>query len=113
MGGGVEQLVFRAIPLLNEVVFFHRSSRTLLLTDLAFNVRRADSWVTRTVLRLDGAYGRFGVSRIGRRIVRDRRGARAAIDRMLGLDFDRVIVAHGDVLESSGRDALRAAFAWL
>jgi hypothetical protein len=105
--------VFRAIPLLNEVVFFHRASRTLVLTDIAFNVRRADSWLTRAVLRLDGAYGRFGVSRIGRAVIRDRRAARAAIDRMLGWDFDRVIVAHGEVLERGGRDALREAFAWL
>jgi hypothetical protein len=109
----LDQLVFRAIPLLNEVVFFHRASRTLVLTDIAFNVRRADSWLTRAVLRLDGAYGRFGVSRIGRAVIRDRRAARAAIDRMLGWDFDRVIVAHGEVLERGGRDALREAFAWL
>jgi hypothetical protein len=53
------------------------------------------------------------VSRIGRAVIRDRPGARAAIDRMLVWDFDRIVLAHGDVVERGGREALHDAFAWL
>jgi hypothetical protein len=32
---------------------------------------------------------------------------------MLAWDFDRIVIAHGEVLESGGREALRAGYAWL
>jgi hypothetical protein len=35
------------------------------------------------------------------------------MDTILGWDFERVIVSHGDVLETGGRDRLAAAFAFL
>ena len=39
--------------------------------------------------------------------------ARQALERILAWDFDRVVIAHGDVLGSGGSDALRAAYSWL
>jgi hypothetical protein len=45
--------------------------------------------------------------------IRDRRAARESLERILGWDFDRVVVAHGDVLERGGREALRQGYAWL
>ena len=111
--GRLDQLVFRAMPILNEVVFFHPATRTLIVTDLVFNVQRAESAIDRVLLRLDGVYRRVAIGRVERRFVRDRRAARAAIDRVLAWDFDRLVLAHGDVLEHGGREALRAAFAWL
>ena len=45
--------------------------------------------------------------------MRDRAAARAAVDRILSWDVDRVIMAHGDVLDAGGYDALRDSFAWL
>ena len=38
--GEIEQHLFRGAPPLNEVVFFHPATRTLVLTDLAFNVSK-------------------------------------------------------------------------
>jgi hypothetical protein len=101
-------------PSLNEVVFLHRASRTLLCLDLCFNVRESPSLVTRWLMRLNGAYGRFGPSRIFRfGVLKDARAMRASVDRILEWDFERVTVAHGEILESGGREALRASFAWL
>jgi hypothetical protein len=63
---------------------------------------------------MNGAYGRFGPSRAFRYVMmKDARALRASIDRILAWDFERVTVAHGEVLESGGRAALRASFAWL
>lgn len=36
-----------------------------------------------------------------------------AFDGVLGEDFDRITMTHGEVLESGGRDALERAWAWL
>jgi hypothetical protein len=108
------QIAVGGAPSLNEVVFLHRASRTLLCLDLCFNVRSSASAVTRLFMRVNGAYGRFGPSRIFRfAVLKDRRAMRASIDRILDWDFERVTVAHGEILESGGRDALRIGFSWL
>ena len=111
--GQIDQIVFRALPAINDVVFCHRASRTLIVTDLVFNMQRAASFSSWLLFRLDSAYQRFGPSRLWRLLTRDRTAARAAIDRILSWDFDRVIMAHGDVLETGGHAAIGAAFDWL
>ena len=101
-------------PAMNELVFLHPRTRTLILTDLAFNVRRSDSFVTRVFLRINNAFGKFGPSRLARTVFfKDKAQVRAAIERILGWDFDRVVVSHGDVLESKGPATLRDSYSWL
>lgn len=109
----VDQLLFRGRPYENEVVFFHRASRTLILCDLAFNFGPRAAAPTRLLMRLLRSYGRFGPSKLDPLLIRDRRAARHSLERILGWDFDRVVVAHGDVLESGGRAALRQGYSWL
>jgi len=109
----VGQVFFRGRPFENEVAFLHRASRTLILCDLAFNFGPRTAPFTRVLMRLLGGYGRFGTSSLDRFLIRDRQAARQSLERILAWDFDRVVVAHGDVLERGGREALRSAHAWL
>lgn len=109
----VDQVFFRGRPYENEVVFLHRASRTLILCDLAFNFGPRAAAPTRLLMRLLRSYGRFGPSRLDPLLIRDRRAARISLERILAWDFDRVVVAHGDVLESGGREALRHGYSWL
>lgn len=112
--GELDQLLVGGAPGLGEVVFLHRASRTLLCLDLCFNVRRSTSLFTRLFMRANGAWDRFGPSHIFRyTMTKDAARVRASVDRILTWDFERVTVAHGDVLERGGREALRAGFAWL
>lgn len=111
--GEVEFLLFEGAPALNEVVFFHPGSRTLILTDLAFNVRRGGPNGARLFHALVGAVGHFGPHRIVRLAIRDRKEARRSADRILRWDFDRVVVSHGEVLETGGKRAVETAFAFL
>ncbi len=109
----VEQVFFRGRPYENEIDFFHRASRTLIMCDLAFNIGPRDAAPTRFLMWLIGSYGRFGPSTLDPWLIRNRDAARASLERILAWDFDRVIVAHGDVLERGGREALRRGYAWL
>jgi len=111
--GEVDQVFFRGRPYENEVTFFHRASRTLILCDLAFNFGPRAAAATRLLMRLLRSYGRFGPSKLDPLLIRDRRAARESLERILAWDFDRVVVAHGDVLESGGHEALRQGYAWL
>jgi hypothetical protein len=109
--GEIAQHLFRGAPYLNEVVFFHLPTRTLLLTDLAFNVPAGKTSGARLFYWVVGAAGHFGPHRLVRLLIRDRRAARESVDVILRWDFDRVIVTHGDVLETGGREQFAAAFA--
>lgn len=111
--GSLEQAVLHGIPLTNEVVFFHRASRTLIVTDLAFHIGPDHPALTRLLFRLSGAYGRLAPTFLERFLVRDRASFRAVIERILEWPFERVIVAHGTVLDSGGRRALGQGYAWL
>ena len=109
----VQQTFFRGRPYENEVVFFHRASRTLILCDLAFNFGPRSAAPTRLLMRFLRSYGRFGPSKLDPWLIRDRDAARRSLERILAWDFDRVVVAHGEILERGGREALRAGYAWL
>ena len=99
--------------MMNEVVFLHPPSRTLLLTDLAFNLPPGARNEARLFHWLVGATGRFGPHRIVRSGIRDRAAARRALEAILGWDFDRITVTHGEVLETGGKEAMRSSFAYL
>lgn len=109
----LEQVWMHGAPRVNEVVFFHPRSRTLMLTDLAFNVVQPGSWPLRLFMAINGSAGRFATSRLMRFMHRDRAAARASADEILAWDFDRVVVCHGEVLESGAKARLEAELAWL
>jgi len=111
--GQLEQECFAGMPRLNEVVFFHPATRTLLLTDLAFNVVEPEGVWVKLWQRLSGTSGRFATARYVRWMVRDRDAARASRDRMLGWDIDRVTLTHGAVIQTRGARLVRRGFEWL
>ena len=67
-GGAIESLVTQGAKKLNEVVFFHGASRTLILTDFVFNQGPASGLpgFSRFMLKLMDAYGPMGPSRLFR-----------------------------------------------
>ncbi len=99
--------------MLNETVFLHRPSRSLIVADLIENFETSPHWPTRTYLKLGGIHGKPGLSRPLRIVFRDKKRARRALDRILSWDFDRIVLAHGEILESGGSEILREAYAWL
>ena len=107
------QVFFRGRPYENEVVFFHRASRTLVMCDLAFNFGPRSPAPTRLLMKLLRSYGQLAPSKLDPLLIRDRRAARESLERILAWDFDRIIVAHGDVLESGGHETLRRGYSWL
>ena len=112
--GQLEQHVFRGAPVLNEVVFFHLASRTVIFTDLIFNLPASARKYAPVFFWLLDAPGKFGPHRFIRaRAIRNRAAARQSVDRILRWDFERVIVSHGDVLDTGGRERVAAAFAYL
>lgn len=112
-GESILSLTVDGIPRLEETVFYHLASRTLIVTDLVFHLRQSGHWFTRAVMTLNGAYGRFGPSRLFRRLlVADGRRLGRSIEGILEWDIERVIMGHGEVLSQGGGAALKTAFNW-
>jgi hypothetical protein len=96
---------------LDEVVFYHKQSRSLIVADLLFNISRSDAWLTRTLARVViGPYPGCRFARLYRPFVFDGPRFRAAIELILEWDIDQIIVGHGAVVQKGGKDVLREAF---
>lgn len=109
--GELETLVLGPVRGISEVLLFHVSSGTLILTDLAFNVVRHPRALDRLVWRLGGIPNGFGPGRTTRNLLLpDREVATACLERMLEWPIERVIVSHGDVVEGDALALLRVAF---
>ena len=107
----LEQCAMQGAPQSNEVIFYHPSSRTLILTDLCFNFDPAPPGWTGFFLRLAGAHGRLAVSRLMRFVLKDREKVRAVIERILAWDFERIVVTHGSIVERDGHRLFQQATA--
>lgn len=111
--GQIDQMIVAGSRVHREAVFFHRASRTLILTDLIenFEAPKVAFWM-RPVLRLVGVVDPDG------RMPRDMRATfrggyaelRAAVERMIAWAPDRVILAHGRWYDGNARAELRRAF---
>lgn len=109
----LDQHLVGGAPKLDEVVFFHRPSKTLVVCDLVFNILEYKGWVTGLVFRMAGTHKRLGQSRLLRSAVRDRAAAADSARRILEWDFERVVMAHGQVLEHGAREAFTGALHWM
>ncbi len=112
--GQIDQVLIRT-ALTDEVVFYHRASGTVLVTDLLQNIDPATyaGWrklVARMDLMTSGAPEMPHKFRLA---LRDRKAARQAVDRMLGWAPERMILAHGAPGESGATEVLERAFGWL
>ena len=98
----------------NETWLFHRTSRTLVLTDLVENLEPAKlPPATSLLMRLALATRTTAALHIRALLAVHGAAARAAIDAMLDLEPERVIFSHGQWFEDHGAARLRDAFAWL
>jgi hypothetical protein len=109
-GGVLEVFPVEGAPAVNEVVFLHLPSRTLLVTDLAFNVAEPANLQTAALLWIVGSGRRFRSSRLLRwRFTEDRAALSRSVRRLLEQDFDRVVPCHGEIVTAQAGAALREA----
>lgn len=106
--------LIEGVPGIDEVVFLHAPSRTLIVTDLVFAMRDVPHAPTRIVLKMAGAYGRVAQSRMWRFFTRDRAAAGHSVAAILASGgFDRLLMAHGEPVETEAPAALAEGCAWM
>lgn len=119
--GDIDQVVFRGSPFMDEIVFFHRRSRTALFADLIENfglefLRNSPGWRgwRTTIARLWRITEPYGMAPLEWRLsFLHRRPARAALDTVIAWDPVRVVMAHGTWIPENGKAFVERSFRWL
>ena len=109
---GFKVLDFKGASPLNEIVFFHRRSQTLILTDTAFHFDESFTFTTQLIMRLIGGYKKLEPSILEKLAIGDKQKVKNSIQKVLEWDFERVIVAHGSIVENQGKEKLKKGYEW-
>jgi hypothetical protein len=117
--GAFDMVRFSGSVFMDEMVFFHRSSRTVILADLSENFSEeflAANWggFKSRIARLWKITEGFGFAPLEWRLsFLNRRKARAARAKILDWPARRVIMAHGEWQREDGQAFLKKALAWV
>lgn len=110
----IDQLIVRGSRVMEEVDFFHKSSKTLILTDLIenFEPKRVHSRLLRFLMKMAGVIDPDGklpidlyLTFFGRKKL-----LKSAIQKMINWAPERIIIAHGRWYKKDGVKELRRAF---
>lgn len=97
----------------NEMVFFHLKSKTLIVTDMVFHFNHNSVLPLRVLTRLGGTYGKVAPVLPDRFATKARAKAKEALVKILEWPFERIILAHGDLVESEAKQHLESGYQWL
>ncbi len=112
-GSELERVSLAGMPWANENVFLHSPSRTLIVADMLFNLGEPGPALSRIMMRVFGISAHAGTSRFYRFAIRDRPAFWESLRQVMDLEFDRIIVGHGENVSRHGREVLREAYRWL
>ncbi len=111
----IDQVIFRGSLAMEEVVFFHRESRTAIVCDLIqrFDPDKMTGW-RGMLMRADGLVGEHGSTpREWRASFLKRAPARAARQKLLDWNPERLLIAHGECAQSGATEIIRKSLSWI
>ncbi len=100
-------------PKMNEVIMLHKRSKTLIVTDLIFNMYEVRGVLTPWLLRCAGVWRKPGQSRVWRILTADRGKAKSSLKPVFQEDFERIVMAHGEVIDQDVKAVLNRSLAWM
>lgn len=104
------QMIFvGGAPKYNECVFYHKATRTLITTDLFFNFKNLSNSFGNLIFKIMGSFNKPAVSRLLKLLTKDKVQFQKDLMRILDLDFDRIVMAHGEIVESGGKKLFTSA----
>jgi hypothetical protein len=97
-------------PFLDETVFFHRPTGSLIGADVVISACARDHWTWRWAARLTGCYEKVRMPPDVRAKTKPNDAAARSIDRMAALPLKRLLVAHTDAIEDRPSEKLVEAW---
>ena len=112
----IKQTIFKGSPAMQEVVFFHTSSKTLILADLIENFNpNSFNWWQRILARMTGILAPHGKTPIDWRLsfICGVNEARKSLSIILSWEPDVIVISHGECILGNGVRFLQKSFLWL
>ncbi len=81
---------------LAETCFFHEASKTMIITDLLFNMHHKMNFPTMMAMKLAQTYKCLNMSRLLRSSIKDKKKFKISLNQLLEYPFETVILNHGD-----------------
>lgn len=100
------------VPFLDETLFFHAKTRTLIGADLMMCGCPADHWTWRWASRVCGQYQRFKAPPDVRWKTRSGPLVQQSLDVLAKLPMERILVAHSDPIEDRPGEQLAEAWSF-
>jgi hypothetical protein len=108
----IESILIEGMPKVNEVVFYHSSTKTLILTDLLFHFLNTKGW-SKCLFTLYGVNEKLSISKLSKALIKDKAKFKNAIEKVLSWDFNKIILSHGEIVKNGGREKFEKSFDWL
>ncbi len=111
----IDQVVFAGNRMFQEAVFFHRPSRTLILTDLLINLKDEHmNPLARLFLKFEGVtFPNGGVPRLYRWFTRDKNPGRAALQVLESWSPEHIVFSHGEAFDIPAAQVIKREFSFL
>ncbi|WP_020410579.1 DUF4336 domain-containing protein [Hahella ganghwensis] len=110
----ISQMMFTGSRLMQETVFFHLESRTLIVTDLIENFPKAHfNWWQRVLAKGVGILAPNGKTPLDWRLSFNKKQAKIHFEKMKSWAPDKIVLAHGNIIENNGTEFLTRSFAWV
>lgn len=86
---------------LSETCFYHDLSKTMIATDLLFNMKHEMNLASRMAFTMAGAYHKLNMSRLIRISRNDKKAFKVSIEKLLDYPFETMILNHGENISRS------------
>ena len=110
----IDQMVFRGCFFMKEIFFFHKETKTLIATDFIQSIHPYHNLFERLMGRIGGIYNNPSPPRDLRLMMRlDRQTTKQSVERVKKWNFDKIIVAHGQLITQNAQFVFNKAFDWI
>jgi hypothetical protein len=100
----VKMICVRGAPKINEAVFYHADSKTLITTDLFFNFQNLKPNLKNFIYKIMGTFNKPAVSRLVSLFAKDKNIFKTDLKRILELDFENLVMAHGKIINGNAKE---------
>lgn len=101
------------IPILggstHEMMFYHKQAKTLVVTDLIFNLHNRKGFLTWVIQQAFGTWNKPAISRWFKTTLKNKKEFKITAEKILSLDIEMIVMAHGDIIAENAKGVLTNA----
>ncbi|SFC92218.1 DUF4336 domain-containing protein [Pseudoalteromonas denitrificans] len=112
----IDQTIFKGSSAMQEVIFLHKSSKTLILTDLIENFKPDTfNWWQKPIAKFSGIVSPHGKTPLDWRMsfIFGKKAAKKSFETMLQWQPEHIIISHGKCIIGNGTEFLKSSFSWV